>query len=224
MHKGRDCWGRAIDHISSLHKLNHHDWDVCFLQEVCGYTLDSYCNSEDIQVVYGFTRVSNRSHYGNAILSRVGNLSYKSNLCISASCLEQRRLLCSSLIFNNYEINLCCTHFGLRKSWRAQQCAAVLRELESLKNSESCIIGGDFNDWGQILAESFSRSGLHGVTPLHGQTLKSFPAQYPLLSLDRVYATSDWVGSSQILGPIGKDWHRYSDHLPIISSFKKRSG
>lgn len=224
MHKGNDCWGRPIGLTSSLDALNHHDWDVCLLQEVCGHTLDNFCHGKKIQVAYGFTRVSNRSHFGNAIISRVGRLLYQSNDSISASFMEHRRLLRSSLFVGGVEINLCCTHFGLRKVWRAQQCSAVLKELDLLGSSSCRIIGGDFNDKGHSLSESFSRRGLHGIYPQHGHSLKTFPAQYPVLPLDRIYASGELSGSAKLLMPVGQSWHRYSDHLPIVASLTINAG
>ena len=79
------------------------------------------------------------------------------------------------------------------------------------------IIAGDFNDWrmraGQILKQG---AGLEEVfVEAHGRERKTFPARFPLLSLDRIY-----VRNVRIHQPIKlsmRPWSHLSDHAPLAA-------
>lgn len=116
-------------------------------------------------------------------------------------------------------LSVICTHFGLLKSERRHQ-AMILKDYvkKEIDPGESLVLAGDFNDWNGEMTSYFQQElGLREVFyHSRGRHAKSFPAIYPLLSLDRVYIRGLDIHSAQVLRKA--DWRGSSDHLPLAVS------
>ena len=111
-------------------------------------------------------------------------------------------------------------HLGLAERERHWQAAHLLNH-ESFGESAGLptLIVGDFNDWRNTLAHGpFARHGFHQATAPRWR-FRSFPAQYPILSLDKAFHR----------GPVEIQHARIvhtpaarvaSDHLPLVVDFR----
>ena len=52
----------------------------------------------------------------------------------------------------------------------------------------------------------------------HGRPARSFPAVFPLFTLDRIYVRGFQVEAAQVLH--GSRWRRLSDHAPLIAQLR----
>ncbi len=81
-------------------------------------------------------------------------------------------------------------------------------------------MAGDINDWrGRAHALLAHKAGLHEVFVLaHGQAVRTFPARFPLLPLDRIYVRNAIVHAPVVL-PV-KPWSHLSDHAPLAAEIE----
>jgi endonuclease/exonuclease/phosphatase family metal-dependent hydrolase len=111
-------------------------------------------------------------------------------------------------------------HLGLAERERHWQTAHLLNhELFGESAALPTVIVGDFNDWRNTLAHGpFARHGFHQATAPRWR-FRSFPAQYPILSLDKAFQR----------GPVEIQHARIvhtpasrvaSDHLPLVVDFR----
>jgi endonuclease/exonuclease/phosphatase family metal-dependent hydrolase len=77
------------------------------------------------------------------------------------------------------------------------------------------VVAGDFNDWQKKASEYLAAElGLVEVFEhSEGRLAKSYPANLPMLSLDRIYVRDLAVESAQRL--TGAQWSRLSDHVAL---------
>ena len=61
--------------------------------------------------------------------------------------------------------------------------------VNALPDAEPVVIAGDFNDWRQTANRPLkAKAGLDEIfTRAHGRPARTFPVQFPLLRLDRIY-------------------------------------
>ena len=80
------------------------------------------------------------------------------------------------------------------------------------------IVAGDFNDWRgrahDILRRKARRCARCSCTPT-ASAAKTFPARFPLLSLDRIYVRNAGVHAPVVLPR--KPWSHLSDHAPLVA-------
>jgi endonuclease/exonuclease/phosphatase family metal-dependent hydrolase len=222
MHKGADCWGRPVNIDHSLQNLLRQEWDICFLQEAPGAEIARFAKGNGLESVYGFTRSASGSDYGNAILAKRGRAHLMDNHNISAHRLESRSALFAKVELPCERVILAVgTHFGLRQRWRLAQALVVAERVAAHAQSQEAlvdgvVIGGDFNDRSQEVSRVLRNHGfLDGTACSLGRRVASYPAQFPLLPLDAIYAKGFETAAFGILGGRQGGWHRYSDHLPI---------
>lgn len=147
--------------------------------------------------------------HGNAIFYK--NLELVSVEQIDLPGLEPRGALFA--IFKKEGLNFCviCAHFGLLHKSRKGQVKAILEIFERKYTMPSFLVG-DFNEWRRN-----ARSSLHSLQThfhLHPGHKASFPARYPLFSLDRIFASQkDMLLSTTIHN--SELSRKASDHLPI---------
>ncbi len=112
----------------------------------------------------------------------------------------------------------------LRRGRISQTKKLIGRIEEHVPSDHPIIIGGDFNEAGDLVSEELARS--HGVLDVfHGQErmfAKSFPAWAPLLRLDRVYVRGFMVVKAECLR--GDPWRRLSDHAPLLVELEYAGG
>lgn len=158
-----------------------------------------------------------RGEQGNGILSR-HEIKHWHHEKLEYQKRQNRSFLHARLWIEAEEKNLSlfCTHFGLLREERVYQaeqlCSYIEREVPA---DEAIIIGGDFNDWKKEMNGIFEkRVGLRDVfvekTGLHAKT---YPAIFPIFSLDRIYSRGLTVENVRVVREAG--WKGSSDHLPL---------
>lgn len=208
--------------------------DLVFLQEVIGLHEDHASRYEHwpaapqyefladtlwSSYAYGRNAVYPAGHHGNALLSKYPILSHR-NVDVSAGELESRGLLHCVLQQpeRGVEVHAICVHLGLREAWRQQQidtlCALLRHEVPP---DAPLVIAGDFNDWRglghrRLLRDCF---GLEEVfDAAYGRLARSFPARWPLLSLDRIYVRNLRWSAPNVLS--SRPWSHLSDHAGLV--------
>lgn len=209
--------------------------DIVFLQEVQGRhtghaqrwrnwpsmsQLEFLAEHEWENYVYGKNAIYAAGHHGNAILSRYPVVASE-NLDISAHAFESRGLLHAQIAIPQLvePVHLMCVHLSLFEQSRRRQLAMLRQRVqESVPTGAPLIIAGDFNDWRGSAGRHFAAAvGLQEVfVSVHGQTAKSFPAHFPVLSLDRIYVRGWQVMDAQVLRANGS--RRRSDHVVLTAT------
>lgn len=208
--------------------------DVVFLQEVTGthawnerwvsgYPATPHyeflADSLWPQFAYGRNAVYPHGHHGNAVLSKFPIVHFD-NRDVSVQGTEGRGLLHCVLQVPQRDtpVHAICVHLGLTESHRLRQlhmlCETVRQDIPA---GAPVIVAGDFNDWRhrahQVLEQGAS---LHEVfVQAHGKAARTFPARWPLLSLDRIYVRNA-IGHAPVVLPI-KPWSHLSDHAPLAA-------
>jgi endonuclease/exonuclease/phosphatase family metal-dependent hydrolase len=79
------------------------------------------------------------------------------------------------------------------------------------------IVAGDFNDWRRRAHHVLEREvGLKEVfVSAYGEAAKTFPARFPVLSLDRIYVRNASVHLPVVLPR--RPWSHLSDHAPLAA-------
>ena len=208
--------------------------DVVFLQEVLGThsrhsrKVDNWPEAPHYefladtmwpQFAYGRNAVYPKGHHGNAVLSKFPIVHYR-NHDVSIVGPEKRGLLHCVLRLPGrpVDVHAICAHLGLAETHRLQQlellCHIVRDEVPA---DAPLIVAGDFNDWRgrahQILAQGASLSEV--FVQAHGSAARTFPARFPLLSLDRIYVRNARVHSPVVLPR--RPWSHLSDHAPLVA-------
>jgi endonuclease/exonuclease/phosphatase family metal-dependent hydrolase len=153
--------------------------------------------------------VTQDGDYGQVLLSRwpfaceprVTDVSYQEK--------EPRRAIAARVRAPLGEVTVVATHLGLSIYERYAQAQA----LAALVDAPRTVVIGDFNDW--FWVKSVRRT-LASRCPVRTQ-LRTFPSRFPMLRLDRIYATPS--------GTIMKAWtdkeaRRCSDHLPVLADIQ----
>lgn len=180
--------------------LRSLDADIIALQEV-GFETDKEHNvlqylgkSIDAQVIEGITLLDERGHYGNAILSRLPIDAIKLH-DISVSHCEPRGVIELLLTINNQQMQLLATHLGLRPAERRSQVDYILALLKD-NPADMQILMGDLNQWWcgsrsrRRLQHYFSNAGNR---QRQCPAPRTFPARWPLFSLDRILLRPAWL-------------------------------
>ena len=79
------------------------------------------------------------------------------------------------------------------------------------------IVAGDFNDWQKKASEYLgAQLGMYEVfEKAEGKLAKSYPAQLPMLSLDRIYVRD--LNIEAVARHVGGGWGRLSDHVALAA-------
>jgi endonuclease/exonuclease/phosphatase family metal-dependent hydrolase len=205
--------------------------DVVFLQEVLGTHekhdkklsgaphYEFMADSIWPEFAYGRNSVYPKGHHGNAVMSKFPIVYYQ-NHDVSIAGPEKRGLLHCVLRIPGHEIDVhaICVHLGLAEAHRQQQlellCEIVRTEVP---DAAPLIVAGDFNDWRRRAHEMLWReAGLKEVfVTAYGESAKTFPARFPLLSLDRIYVRNASVHLPVVLPR--RPWSHLSDHAPLAA-------
>ncbi len=217
--------------------LRHIDADVVFLQEIQGERLisknrfDDWPNNSQFEFLadqvwehhaYGKNAIYKSGHHGNAILSKHAFIEWE-NIDVSMIWPASRSLLHGTICLATSEqkIHIICVHLGLFERERERQLATLSKRISSkISPTEPLIIAGDFNDWrGRAERHLHEDLGVQeAYKHLHGSYARTFPAWFPMLSMDRIYYRGfDLVKCSRLDGP---QWRSLSDHTPLLAEFK----
>ncbi|TCS95220.1 endonuclease/exonuclease/phosphatase family metal-dependent hydrolase [Tepidimonas ignava] len=169
--------------------------------------------------VYRTNAVTRHGEHGNALLSRYPVLHH-AHRDVSDHRLEQRGLLHVTLAVprggQTVALHVVVVHLGLIHASRVRQVRALGEYLaQAVPPAAPLVVAGDFNDWGQRLHAPLAALGLRTAPQAHVPT---YPARWPLLALDRVYARGLRVVA--LHAPHGPGWARWSDHLPLVAQLQ----
>ncbi|MBU6460093.1 MAG: endonuclease/exonuclease/phosphatase family protein [Proteobacteria bacterium] len=215
--------------------LHEMQADLVFLQEVVGEhathaerfedwpdTAQYEFLAKDIwpDFAYGRNAVYPNGHHGNAILSKFPILEWE-NEDVSAHRFEQRGLLHCVISVPGWDIPLhaVCAHLGLFSRGRRRQLDALKIRIErEVPQNAPLIVAGDFNDWRGEAGAAFA-SPLHleeCFESSYGYLARSYPSNFPLFRLDRIYVRGFEIQTAQVLA--GNPWSMLSDHAPLIAA------
>ena len=233
-HKGFAAMGRRFVLGDMRDAVREVGADLVFLQEVQGSHAGHSASVADWpetphyeyladalwpEFAYGRNAVYPEGHHGNAVLSKFPIVAYE-NRDVSVDGHEIRGLLHCTLRLGGEarDLHAICVHLGLKESHRRRQLA-LLSDIvrDHVPPAAPLIVAGDFNDWAKqahrILEES---AGLREVfVHSNGRSPKTFPARFPLLSLDRIYVRNVRVHTPLPLPR--RPWARLSDHVPLAA-------
>lgn len=205
--------------------LEELDADIIGLQEVDtrltaagGHDQLSFlAQRRGFHVAAGLNIVSRRGQYGNALLSRWPIVSSRL-IDLSAAGREPRGGIDALVAWPAAEdvgpLRAIVTHFGLRGWERRRQTAALLRHIARVEAQRPLLLMGDFNEWMRFGAVSRSLGGAFGCAA----PVRSFPARWPLLPLDRICSRSLTL-SSRPSRHVSQTSRLASDHLPVKATF-----
>jgi endonuclease/exonuclease/phosphatase family metal-dependent hydrolase len=204
---------KQYDLTRVIRVIGELDADIVGLQEVA--TMVDAETVELIAVANGYTAVegpnivSHRGRYGNLLLSRWPIAEFRL-LDLSVASHEPRGAIEARVQIGESQLRIIVTHLGLRRAERRQQLTR-LREAIAGDDTPGAILG-DFNAPTRF---ELWRAGFGGHRGF-GFAPRSFPANVPLLALDRI-----WTRPESILRSVRA--HRTplsriaSDHLPVIA-------
>jgi endonuclease/exonuclease/phosphatase family metal-dependent hydrolase len=225
-----------LDRIIKI--LRHYDADVALLQEVDSGVPRSRRLDLASELAYalnypnyavGYNVKLRRGHYGNATLSRFPILIER-NIDLTVGSHKHRGCLYTSIQVTletdrTIPVEFFNLHLGLSFVERIQQIGILGRsdEFGSLDKSRPCLVGGDFNDWRNILSPILTDI-LHfrcttNKTSGSLRAIRTYPSFSPQGALDKIYYRGDIsmlavhrcrMGISKVA----------SDHLPIIVDFE----
>ncbi len=240
IHKGMSALNRFAQVEDIAQAMKSLTTDILFLQEVQGQNLKRAVKfnnyPDEAQYDYfGEYLAFNRSygknaefpsrHHGNAVLSRFP-LDPKDNVNITVNKMEHRGVLHCEIYPTNWDKPLVClcAHLNLRHADRVKQYQAIHDYVcNTIDPSYPLILAGDFNDWSHKSCDNIGQT-LHMqevfMTSL-GHLPRSFPARFPILSLDRIYTRNLEIIRANVHS--GDPWQKLSDHLPLSATLQLRS-
>jgi endonuclease/exonuclease/phosphatase family metal-dependent hydrolase len=206
--------------------------DLVFLQEVTGQPDGHLLPVEPAQYefladtlwpehAYGRNAAVSGRNLGNAVLSSFPIVAQRNHL-ISQGPGEPRGLLHCVLDLGagRGPLHVMCTHLGLTERQRRHQLSLVRHLVEQdVPPGAPLILAGDFNDWRSRADAQLAPLGMSEVfRSAHGSHARSFPAQWPLLRLDRIYVRG--VARAQALAMPRQPWAQLSDHAPLAAEIQ----
>jgi endonuclease/exonuclease/phosphatase family metal-dependent hydrolase len=171
------------------------------------------------EAVYRTNAFTKHGEHGNALLSRYPVASH-AHEDMSDHRFEQRGLLHATLHVHGKDVHVIVVHLGLIASSRQRQLAQLSKYIErDIPKKDALIVAGDFNSpiapvrWAQAaLGENKSTIRRPLLHALKGHA--TFPSRLPMVQLDHVFVRHAKIITSYV--PQGKEWHRMSDHLPLV--------
>jgi len=236
VHKGFTIFNRRFILHELREAIRTAAPDVIFLQEVLGEhhrhaarlhgwpTASHYEFLADTiwsDFAYGRNAVYPAGHHGNAVLSKFPISTYE-NHDISVSRHEARGLLHCVLETPDSDLRFhaVCVHLGLRETHRRHQLNRLCELIRTrVPRGEAVVVAGDFNDWRQKAGSRLHACGLAEVfATAHGLPVRTFPAQFPFLRLDRIYVCN--VLRHRPVKIARRPWNGLSDHLPLVAEIE----
>lgn len=225
-----------LDRIITI--LAHHAPDLALLQEVDdGAPRSGHLNlavelaqALDLpHLAVGHNVQLRHGRYGNATLSRFPILRER-NIDLTIGGAKARGCQHTTILLetpggHERELEVFNLHLGLSSRERLWQIGRLARSEEFARTDETrpCILGGDFNDWRNLLqAAVIGVLGFRCATardPDGGGGLRTYPAFSPTGGLDRIY----------VRGPLRAEVARTcrlavsrlaSDHLPVVAELE----
>ena len=237
IHKGLSQFNKRLVLHGIKDGLKLLDADVAFLQEVQGkddknarrhvlwpgVSQHEFLTHEGAHCVYGMNAVYQHGHHGNAVVSR-HPIPVWENIDISHHPIESRGLLHCEVQIDGWKEPLHCinVHLGLwARSRRFQLEWMVERIRAAVPKKGPLVVAGDFNDWQKKASDYLAAElGLYEVFErTEGRPARSYPAQMPLFTLDRIYVRDLNVDGVQ--RHTGAPWSRLSDHVALAATLSR---
>lgn len=203
--------------------------DLIFLQECLLEHDGTIIGLERLRRNFGFEASSvsrkfrNGVWMGNAILSKLPLNHVKSLVFRHARGMSQRSALIAKLQRAEKSYLFVSLHLGLMENERRIQLDEILSYCHATATDfDGLVMGGDFNDWsGQCHRTLSLWSHAHKSWPALSSSEKistsalpaTYPAAFPILSLDRIYA---W-GACQVEGLRSLPPPIVSDHRALVA-------
>lgn len=160
------------------------------------------------QSIAGPTIEHHERCYGNVLLTRWQPTTVR-RLDLTVPGCEPRGLIDADFLIQDRHLRIMVTHLGLRARERNLQLNRLCRSLEG-DACDTLVLVGDLNEWRPY------GNALRLITKIFGRcpSLRSYPAGFPLLALDRIC-----VRPRRSLGDVrvynNPLTRLASDHLPI---------
>jgi endonuclease/exonuclease/phosphatase family metal-dependent hydrolase len=234
IHKGFTTFNRRFILPELRDAVRKVGADVVFMQEVLGVheahsqrfdgwpeagQYEFLADSIWPQFCYGRNMVYPKGHHGNAVMSKFP-IAHHQNHDVSIAGPEKRGLLHCVLKVPGLsrDVHAICVHLGLAESHRQHQLELLAKITHNEVPADApLIVAGDFNDW-RRRANDFlwNEAGLREIfVTAYGEPAKTFPAIFPVLSLDRIYVRNCSVHLPVVLPR--KPWSHLSDHAPLVA-------
>ncbi|MCC5956913.1 MAG: endonuclease/exonuclease/phosphatase family protein [Natronohydrobacter sp.] len=164
-------------------------------------------------------RLGARAHgwHGNLLLLRGAEVEQARAVTLPG--LEPRGAIVADIRLNGEPLRVIAAHLGLLHQSRLLQAQFLSKEIEG-GDGRPTLVMGDFNEWrlGAGCSLMPLRRGLRAVKR-SAATIASFPAQMPMLPLDRIIGCKraevvDLRAHDSVLA------RKASDHLPIRAALK----
>lgn len=235
IHKGFSIANRHFLLDEMREGIRQVDADVVFLQEVVGENqrhqerlndwepqqLEFLADAVWPHYAYGKNAIYSHGHHGNAILSRYP-FNALTNIDVSFVPLSSRGILYGTLnhcmLYGT--IHVICLHFGLFAFERRAQLIELCEHInQHIPPTEPLIVAGDFNDWRGHSVSILKKLHLEeAYIQQHQSAAKTFPAFFPLLSMDRIFYRGITLRDTQVLS--GNPWNKLSDHCALFAEFQ----
>jgi endonuclease/exonuclease/phosphatase family metal-dependent hydrolase len=237
IHKGLSQFNKRLVLHDIKDGLKTLDADVAFLQEVQGkhdrnarrhvtwpeMSQHEFLTHEGCHCVYGMNAVYQHGHHGNAVVSR-HPIPVWENIDISHHPIESRGLLHCEVQIEGWKEPLHCinVHLGLwARSRRFQLEWLAERIRDAVPRHGPLVVAGDFNDWQKKASDYLAAElGLYEVFERHeGRLARSYPAQMPIFTLDRIYVRD--LNVEGVQRHTGAPWSRLSDHVALAATLSR---
>lgn len=237
IHKGFSATNLRFILHEIKYSLQYINADIVFLQEIHGERAISnnrfvdWPNNRQFEFLadqvwhhyaYGKNAIYKSGHHGNAILSKYPFIGWE-NINVSLYKSASRSLLHGIIQIPEVDqrIHVICVHLGLFEQEKERQLATLVKRINShIPANEPLIIAGDFNDWRgraeYLLHHNLGVQEAFKIT--HGAYARTFPAWFPVLSMDRIYYRDLKIVSCNYLK--GQPWRHLSDHIPLLAEFR----
>ena len=238
IHKGLSQFNRRLVVHEIREGLKQIGADVAFLQEVQGkhernalrhgawpaMSQHEFFAHDGAHCVYGMNAVYQDGHHGNAVVSR-NPIAVWENIDVSHHPLESRGLLHCEIVIPGWKERLHCinVHLGLMARSRRFQLEWLTERIRaSVPKKGPLIVAGDFNDWQKKASDYLARElGLYEVFErTEGRLARTYPAQMPFFTLDRIYVRDLNVDGVQ--RQVGAPWSRLSDHVALSARLSRQ--
>ena len=233
IHKGLSQFNRKLVLHGIREQLRALGADVAFLQEVLGkheklsrrhltwpeVSQHEFLTHDGCHCVYGMNAVYQDGHHGNAVVSR-HPIPVWENVDVSHHAMESRGLLHCEVEIPGWKERLHCinVHLGLWARSRRFQIEWLCDRIRlAVPKDGPLIVAGDFNDW-QRKASAVLASELRLIEVfehVEGRLARSYPARFPVLSLDRIYVRD--MNVDGVERHVGGPWARLSDHVALAA-------
>ena len=237
IHKGMSQFGKRLVLHEIRDRLKALEADVAFLQEVQGKheangrrhvrwpatAQHEFLTHDGCHSVYGMNAVYQDGHHGNAVVSR-HPIAVWENIDVSHHPLESRGLLHCEIAIDGWKDRLHCinVHLGLWARSRRFQLEWLSERIRAaVPKKGPLIVAGDFNDWRKKASDFLKDElGLFEVfEQAEGRPARSYPAQMPFLTLDRIYVRDLTVEGVE--RHVGGPWARLSDHVALAARLSR---